>query len=211
MLEVQQKSEIEWIFAHVALARLIPLLGEHGAKSALIKRAHADIIRTKAKQLTREQLYGEKMVSYDAEVPPRFYWAETGGALTANWRSGDFESHVKDPLLNVKWSVIGLQFDLRGVQELESECSPPRQASAPVVGNSAGRPTRYDWEGALIGLIGLADMDGLNVPSGQGAIARLSELLASEFSKFGGGEPAKSELDKRASRILKAIYPAPDN
>lgn len=171
------------------------------------------MIRTKAKQFTRHQLYGEQIDAYDAEVPPRFYWAEMGEALLANWRSGDFETYVKDPLVQVRWSVIGLQFDLRGVQELESECALPPLAAestapAPVPSqNKSGRPTTYNWEEALIGLIAKAEIDGLNIEPERGAIAKIAELLRQEFVSMGSNEPSKSELDKRASRILKALYP----
>lgn len=73
--------------------------------------------------------------------------------------------------------------------------------------NKGGHPGKWNWEGALIHLIAVANHpDGL--PEGRGAQTRLVELMADWFAKHNdGAAPADSDMKKRARLIMEEISP----
>lgn len=69
---------------------------------------------------------------------------------------------------------------------------------------SAGRPPRWDWEGALAHIVSVAQHpDGL--PTGSGAQARVEEMIAEWFIEEAGDAPAESQIRQRASKIMRMI------
>lgn len=72
--------------------------------------------------------------------------------------------------------------------------------------NKGGHPGKWNWEGALIYLIALANQpDGL--PEGRGAQTRIVELIADWFAATSndGDTPAPSEIKKRARSIMEEL------
>lgn len=78
-------------------------------------------------------------------------------------------------------------------------------ASEPAI-NRGGRPKKWDWEGALIHLIAIANKpDGL--PEGERAQARITRLMLEWFAanSSDGNTPAESEAKSRARRVMEAL------
>jgi hypothetical protein len=83
------------------------------------------------------------------------------------------------------------------------ENTPGTEAEANNAKNPGGRPQKWDWEGALIAIIRVADLDGL--PQGPGAQAQIGELISDWFVKTTGNHPSESQIRQYASRIAKAV------
>jgi hypothetical protein len=67
-----------------------------------------------------------------------------------------------------------------------------------------GRPKKWDWEGALANVIAVAQTpDGL--PTGQGAQARIEEMIADWFIAETGNSPAESQIRQRAAAIIQTL------
>lgn len=79
---------------------------------------------------------------------------------------------------------------------------PPGTALAPLSPpRRGGRPPTWDWEGAMIEIVQLANRpDGL--PEKQ---ADLERHLAEWFARRTGSHPVESEIRKRVARIYQAI------
>lgn len=77
----------EWVPA----AQALDVLGMTGlaAKRTICKRAHAGIIRAKAKLFI-----ADGTTRRDFQIPPGFWWAEGEAALEQNWSTGDFETWI---------------------------------------------------------------------------------------------------------------------
>lgn len=76
----------EWIGAANALALLG--MGYSGAR-VICKRAHAGLIRARA-----ELLMMDGKVLPICDIPPKFWWAKGEGALSQDWRTGDFDTWI---------------------------------------------------------------------------------------------------------------------
>jgi hypothetical protein len=69
---------------------------------------------------------------------------------------------------------------------------------------SIGRPTKWDWEGAMAHIVAEANTpDGL--PTGQGAQARIEELISAWFLTETGNCPASSQVRQRAAAIMRML------
>ena len=69
-----------------------------------------------------------------------------------------------------------------------------------------GRRREYDWDGALLHLIGQAEKNSIAPnPDAHGAQADIKRTLADWFSANGGKVPADSQLQALAKRALEAI------
>jgi hypothetical protein len=85
---------------------------------------------------------------------------------------------------------------LEGVKELPGHSS--RRS------HSIGRPTKWNWDGAMAFVVSQAQTpDGL--PSGDGAQARIEEMMADWFTESFGDCPAASQIRQRAALVIKAI------
>lgn len=70
--------------------------------------------------------------------------------------------------------------------------------------NKGGRPQKWDWEGALIHLVAVANTpDGL--PTGQKAQAEIEKIISDWFDPKAENTPVESEIRKRASAVMQAI------
>ncbi|WP_235522906.1 hypothetical protein [Novosphingobium sp. Leaf2] len=98
--------------------------------------------------------------------------------------------------------VVGERFDAvrqRLVRHLDNHRSSFVESK-----NKGGRPPTWDWEGALIHVVAIANTpDGL--PSERGAQARIEEIIRDWFIQAGGDAPADSEIRKRANGIMKRV------
>jgi hypothetical protein len=80
-----------------------------------------------------------------------------------------------------------------------------QSAPKPAI-NKGGRPGKWNWEGALIHLIAIANTtDGL--PDDEGPQARIGEIMADWFATNSedGSTPAESEIKKRARLIVEEL------
>jgi hypothetical protein len=107
-------------------------------------------------------------------------------------------------------------FDLRSLEMLAPGAEPPRvellsldqmaATDGPPRRGGPGRRREYDWDGALLFLIGQAEMNSIaQDPDAHGAQADLARLLGDWFLENGGKIPADSQLQSYAKRALGAI------
>jgi hypothetical protein len=85
--------------------------------------------------------------------------------------------------------------------------SPATQKLEPPVRKPGpGRRREYDWDGALLYLVGQAEKNSIAPdPGAHGAQANIARVLADWFSLHGGKVPADSQLQACAKRALDAI------
>ena len=99
--------------------------------------------------------------------------------------------------LEFKVEIEGLSFEgstIELISGLES-----RSTEKP--NQRLGRPKKWDWEGALISVIGLAnEVDGIG--KARGEQARVEEEMATWFLDTTGEQPQPSQIRKYASRIM---------
>jgi hypothetical protein len=85
-----------------------------------------------------------------------------------------------------------------------AERDPPHPSSMRNEGkNPGGRPRKWDWDGALIEMIRVAELDGLL--QGPGTQARIAKLLSDWFVMTAGDHPPESQIREYASRIARAV------
>jgi hypothetical protein len=72
-----------------------------------------------------------------------------------------------------------------------------------------GRARKHDWDGALLYLVGQAELNSIAPdPDVHGAQASIKQLLADWFAGHGDAIPAESQLESLAKRALQAIRDA---
>lgn len=79
-------DEAEWISAAEAM-RLLRVPYGHTARETICKRAHAGLVRARARMIVLDDKPQEETV-----IPRKFWWAEGKQALEQNWQAGDFET-----------------------------------------------------------------------------------------------------------------------
>ena len=162
-------------------------------------------ITVRAGKLIRNSLNGGN--ADNASLPAQIF-SNQRNDLFVDWISGAIEATVMVGYIPQRWLARDVTIDAATLAEFlfpGTKASSP--AAEPVRVTPGGRPKTYNWETALIGLIGKADIDGLGVPDKRGAVKMLAELLRIEIEKQGVGEPVASQLNERATLIRKAIYP----
>lgn len=124
------KPLIDWMPARDALALVQGRNGYGDAASSIARRAHAGLIRSRARLFSREEPrdYGskEQVDRYDAELPQQFWWAEGEAALTANWTTGDFSTWIDKTYL---WQAFSVDFDRI---EVEAMVAPEATSTGPI-------------------------------------------------------------------------------
>lgn len=133
----------QWISAEAARTLVINPPSEWTETLSLCARAHAGLVRTKARLL----MIGSERAE-NAPIPPDFWWAEGHEALEQDWATGDFSTWIKR---QVHWRAFGVLFALPDVLEM---LPPERRAiaarSMSVAGNpkwlSAKEARRYTYE-----------------------------------------------------------------
>ena len=72
--------------------------------------------------------------------------------------------------------------------------------------NPGGRPSTWDWDGATIHLIAVANTpDGLRLEGGRGDNAKIANMMRDWFILKTGNSPDFSDLKKRARKVIDAI------
>jgi hypothetical protein len=164
---------------------------------ALRQRAGEGLVRTRAKHLR----VGET-VTADQELP-REFWARADDPLSLiqNWATGDFR-RVGDP----ETLAIGVVFSRDDVEEMGVSFG---EDLGPAINLGIKSQPKWDWEGALIALMGISELDGLadRFRLGErGGQTRLEEWLIQWFAKESdGNEPSRSEVRKRARAIMQGL------
>jgi hypothetical protein len=102
----------------------------------------------------------------------------------------------------------GLKFDANKIELLlpNAALDTAKELSGKSSRNlhSIGRPTKWNWDGAMAFVVSQAQTpDGL--PSGNGAQARIEEMIADWFTENFGDSPAASQIRQRAALVIKAI------
>jgi Predicted nucleotide-binding protein containing TIR-like domain len=120
-------QEEEWVTAKEALA-LLPLPGYSG-KRAICKRAHAQLIKARAKRF----IHGGR-ASDDTEIPASFWWAEGESALTQNWTTGDFDTWVNNGVLHLE--AFGVEFLCSDVEAMRPPSVTKRDLLTPDAAGS---------------------------------------------------------------------------
>jgi hypothetical protein len=95
------------------------------------------------------------------------------------------------------WDILGLfEADPRHVQFLRADLDalwPDPKIESTKVKNKGGRPPRWDWEGALIEVMRVANTpDGL--PSGRGAQAEIERIMRDWFVASSDEAPSTSDM-----------------
>lgn len=81
----------EWIASREAVAILKPVLSEYQAQLRICERAHAGLVRTRAKHF-----HHGNTVYQNHDVPKGFWWAEGHEALKQDWVVGDFSTWINN-------------------------------------------------------------------------------------------------------------------
>lgn len=105
------------------------------------------------------------------------------------------------------YKVNGLRFSRSDIIENFGQSSGIiASPSIPTKARAGGRPAKWDWEGALIHLIAVANgKDGLH-PDDKPNASHIARLLDAWFAERNKGEaPANSELRAVGSKIMAAI------
>lgn len=117
-----------------------------------------------------------------------------------------FGSEFEDPDFDIV--LQGMMFEKQAVEMLlpsqELANFEVSKSASNVQRRATGRPPKWDWEGAMTFVVAQAQHpDGL--PTGQGAQARIEELIANWFTDSTGDAPSTSQIRKRASNIMAAL------
>lgn len=219
------------------IAELVEEAGEHAGPKmdALIKERYPEEFAEKLYGKDRYTDISEETHSWnDPEDPervaPGFFLYATSiewdtGSLSVDW----FEAHgsfaeaifldgemfgtdFEEPHFSAEFE--GLSFSFQEIELLlpQIELRPSsgfvaeaRERNAPL-----GRPAKWNWEGALAHVISQAQTpDGL--PTGQGAQARIEEMISSWFVAETGNCPASSQVRQRASTIMRTLEKKPES
>ncbi|WP_430416294.1 hypothetical protein [Parasphingorhabdus sp.] len=151
-------------------------------------------------------LYSDKLNWDTGEVSSKVYEARGDIEDHLFW---DRDEHLVYENMADYWDahLQGLSFDKSVIEMML-----PTAESAFVSNGSSissnrsfrGRPTKWDWEGAITQIVSLAQHpDGL--PTGHGAQAKIEESIADWFITETGESPSKSQIRQRASQIMKMV------
>jgi hypothetical protein len=148
------------------------------------------------------------------------------GTITADFSGRFIESTSEESGLwtenegaDLTLNLLDMCFDLSDIEMIAPGASPPATVFLPRVtgaGSEAatrkggpGRRREYDWDGALLHLVGQAEKNSIAPdPDAVGAQAAIKRILADWFSEHGGKIPADSQLQSFAKRALDAIRAA---
>jgi hypothetical protein len=140
--------------------------------------------------------------------------------VVADWVLGDFASVRPEPLIAeepymddyghyhyppesecnawVHW-MLDVKLEHAVVSRVNAQFE-----EAPV--KKAARPTKYDWNGALLNLIAVAEIEALAPdPEKPGAQARIESVIADWFASNSDQVPSEAAIRPYASRVLEAI------
>lgn len=119
--------------------------------------------------------------------------------LVSNFPEDQFNFHLEG--LCFEKSAIEMMLP---VYNLELQDTP---RSKPVKSGRIGRPRKWDWDGAMAYIVSVAQHpDGL--PTGDGAQAKIENMISDWFVSQTGDSPATSQIRQRASVIIASILKA---
>ena len=104
--------QTQWIPAARALSIVKTPPDGYSARIALCTRAHAGLIKAKARLLTIGSSRRENVA-----IPAEFWWARGQGALDQDWNVGDFSTWIDNKL---EYRAFGVSFDFDGLREMIS-------------------------------------------------------------------------------------------
>jgi predicted nucleotide-binding protein len=99
----------DWITAADALALIG--LSHYQATRTICKRAHAGLVRAKAKRYFRDAQAADNV-----DVPAEFWWANGATALEQNWSTGDFETWLDHEIHLRAFGVTFLRSDIENAK-----------------------------------------------------------------------------------------------
>ena len=191
----------EWISARKAWQMVFPGKKMQGGPNAIIRRAASGIVEVRASRLVKSGPGVDEDKNYSL---PKEFWG--GWSLTPDWEHGDFLAKFEMQGMQEEWQAFDVRFNPAQIQEMATATAAAIDSLPLTTLNStaAKRATKYDWEGALIGVVLVANSpDGL--PTGYGAQAEIERMLVRWFRKNQDMEPTSSELRVRAKRILAEV------
>lgn len=128
---------------------------------------------------------------------PEHIWWDTEELLTSEFDRPDFTAEFE-----------GLSFVFEQVELLlpthRLEKSTGRVASEPVERRALGRPRKWDWEGAMAVVGGLAKERGL-LTGEPGMQAKIEAAMSEWFIEQTGDTPTISQIRGRASRLVQMV------
>jgi len=121
---------------------------------------------------------------------------------TEEWYVSEFEN------ADYEFEFSGIKLEARKIElllpniEMKAPAFSVSESRDP--GRSIGRPPKWNWEGAMAHIVSVAQHpDGL--PEGDGAQARIEDMIANWFISETGNSPAVSQIRKRAASIMGSI------
>ena len=125
----------------------------------------------------------------------------------------DAEEHLSSEFESADYeiSLSGLCFEREAIEMLLPSHSLDNTGSTfasaidrPSTNPVLGRPPKWDWEGSISYLVSVAQHpDGL--PHGEGAQARIEEMMSQWFIDQSGDSPSTSQIRQRARSIMLAL------
>ncbi|WP_146214641.1 hypothetical protein [Azospirillum thermophilum] len=161
---------------------------------------------------TLPTLLGDTQKDGEISEKEEFFWGTQNGGARVLIRTRRYSKlsegviteyvNYSSEIYHSKEHILWLIGDPGGIE-------PIKQVKAEKTSDKRQYAKRWDWEGALIHLIKLADLNGLPEGKGvneRGKQARLEEIMAQWFAdKNNGDTPANSELRHRARRIIDVL------
>lgn len=195
-----------WLSACAAWERVAGMTGKGPIPGPATKniRAHAaaGMIQATARMFI---VMGEgQQKSIPNHTIPANFWDMS--LEVEDWRQGRFVGVQRGSGWEVRCEALGVNFQQAEIEMIVLNAGKSVDPLSAPTGQdcTTGRRRKYDWEGALIGVIALANSpDGL--PTGYGAQAKIERMLAGWFQKTHGVEPSSSELRLRARRIVNEV------
>jgi hypothetical protein len=115
--------------------------------------------------------------------------------LASGFPKPDFAVHLKGMCFD--WDEIEM---LQPGEQMHGE----KESRITLSKSSVGRPRKWDWDGALTHLLGIAQHpDGL--PTGPGAQAQIEKLIAEWFIASTGSSPTTSQVRACAQRVMQGL------
>ena len=138
-----------------------------------------------------------------------FVWVQTESDwVEGTFRASQFEEEPVAGFEGLSPRIDRIAFDVYFELPALEAMSRSIGTTAPSQRITAGRPQKWDWEGALAHLAAIANTpDGL--PSGHGAQSAIAKKMGEWFAAKDGDSPADSELRKRAAMIMASIDALP--
>jgi hypothetical protein len=200
----KMETKEEWVTAAEARQLLKPVFNsEYTAQMTICERAHAGLIRSRARHFIRTHRGSERR-SDNCEISKDFWWGEGHEVLKQTWTAGDFEAWTRDQEVRMQaFAVSFLRADIEKMipAKLESTAAPTPPSSA-----KGGRPPADWWEDLLIAMC-FRHFRGDLQPKKQADI----EGAMKDWITQQGYDAADSTIRSRAKKVWQAIQREAEN